>query len=256
MKIFITGCTSQQSSLKASERMPTFASCMATALREQGAYVEMSSPSIHKSQEELATYDKVLVGIAPPTSLAANWVYPAFAIANRAKKIGNLSLFIDAPEPYKISASLKSVYTGKSSLLKDFYSMRKNHSEMNSNKEFKGEVLDFLTHLHKGRWENTIFPTLPWSASGDVTAAIQNLDSDNLTGVSVDTVLINDKEVKEKSQVNENKFWTLDYSNTKWSKQIENTLNNKIVPTRGNRWENSREVSSRIRDSLGTLIAV
>ena len=108
MKVLITGCTAQQASSKTALRTPTFSTLIAQALKDGGASVSIAEPSIYMSKEALQEYDTVLVGVAPPTSLSANKIYPAFSVASKAREIGNLALFLDAPEQYKLQSSLKS----------------------------------------------------------------------------------------------------------------------------------------------------
>lgn len=123
MKILITGCTSPQTSKKVAEVVPTFASSMA-GLLSTSAKVDFLPPELI-SDEDIKSYDSILVGVAPPTSITANNVYNAFSLANKARKAEKLSIFIDAPEPQKIQASLNSFSSGKSSLDKSFYARRK-----------------------------------------------------------------------------------------------------------------------------------
>ena len=91
------------------------------------------------SDEDVKAYDAVLVGVAPPTSITANNVYNAFSVANKARRRETLSLFIDAPEPHKIQASLNSFASGKSSLDKSFYGKRKGYKKLSEDNKFREE---------------------------------------------------------------------------------------------------------------------
>lgn len=255
MKVLITGTTAQQASQKTALRVPTFASLMTQSLVEAGVEVNFTEPSIGMDKRYLSEYDVVLVGVAPPTSLSANKLYPAFAAANRAREIGNLALFLDAPEPYKLQASLKSCYLNISDIQKDFYSRRKNYKEMTSNPELASEVYSFIEFLYKKPWPVTLFSALPWSHPGAITSVIPNIDESRLFGINLDVQLFKDSNNITNSAAQET-FWTSDSPKTKWSSALERTLQYPVVPIRQNKWESGPEIEARMSNSIGTLISV
>ena len=255
MKVLITGCTAQQSSNKTASRTPTFSALLAKALEDGGASVEVVEPSTLLTSQKLEEYDSVLVGIAPPTSLSANKVYPAFAIANRARKMGNLSLFIDAPEQYKLQASLKSVSLNVADLSKDFYQRRKSYSHLVSNSEFRSEVYEFNEFLYTERWPTTFYPAFPWSSSEMISKSLPNTDLENLVPVVVDSYILRAPYIQPNlgSPIG---YWTCDSPLTKWAKAVTATLNCDVVATRGSRWEEQELTLERIKKSVGTIVSV
>lgn len=255
MKVLITGATAQQASQKTALRIPTFASLMAQSLESSGATVNFTEPLITMDKAYLAEYDVVLVGVAPPTSLSANKLYPAFAIANRAREVGNLALFLDAPEPFKLQASLKSCYLNISDMQKSFYSRRKNYAEMTSDLGFASEVYSFIEFLYKRPWPVTLFSALPWSQAGAITSAMPNIDESRLFGVNLDAQLLQDSNNILTSSGQET-FWTCDAPKTKWSSAIQRTLQYPIVPVRQNKWEDRSQIQNRMANSIGTLVSV
>jgi hypothetical protein len=255
MKVLITGATAQQASQKTALRVPTFASLMARSLADSGATVNFTEPSIEMDKQYLAEYDVVLVGVAPPTSLSANKLYPAFAIADRAREIGNLALFLDAPEPFKLQASLKSCYLNISDIQKDFYSRRKNFQDMGSNPKFAAEVYNFIEFLYKRQWPVTLYSALPWSHSGAITSVIPNIDESRLFGINLDVQILKDSNnilTFDKQET----FWTCDAPKTKWSSSISRTLQYPVIPIRQNKWEDRSQIEARMSSSIGTLISV
>jgi len=228
---------------------------MYKSLTDSGASVDFVEPSAHTSKEELASYDAVLVGVAPPTSLSANKVYSAFAIANKAKELGNLAIFLDAPEPYKLQASIKSCHLTLSDLKKEFYSRRKDYEQMLSNPEFSADVYSFIAHLYTEEWPTTIFAALPWSTSESLVSAIPNINEAKLFGVNLDHQVlqsVGDITLSEGQEA----FWTCDGPKTKWATSIERTLRNPMVPVRQSRWEHREEIITRMSKSIGTLVSV
>jgi hypothetical protein len=255
MKVLITGCTAQQASSATALRTITFSALLAKALEEAGASVEVIEPSIYITEEKLREYDSVLVGIAPPTSLSANKIYPAFAIANRARKIGNLSLFIDAPEQYKLQASIKSVHMNISDLSKDFYQRRKSYLDLVTNPELRAEIYEFNEFLYSEQWPTTLYPAFPWSTSEAVQKALPNVDIETLIPVNLDSYILRAPYLQFKDN-EESKYWTCDNPSTKWSKSVIDTLNHDVFSTRGTRWEKQGITVERVEKSIGTIVSV
>lgn len=255
MKILITGCTAQQASSRTALRTPTFSSLLTRAFQDAGATVEIVEPTKYITSEQLSEYASVIVGIAPPTSLSANKVYPAFAIANKARKLGNLSLFIDAPEQYKLQASLKSVSLNVADLSKDFYQNRKSYSHLVSDSEFRTDVFEFNEYLYAERWPTTFFPGLPWSKSETISKSLPNTDSDNLVPVEVDSYILRAPFVQANFSGSRG-YITCDMPTTKWAKSIITTLNCDVVATRFSRWEKQETTLERIRSSVATIASV
>lgn len=256
MKVLITGSTAQQCSTRTASRTPTFSSLIAKGLHDSdvGVDVSIAEPSIYTTKEELENYDAVLVGVAPPTSLSANKIYPAFSIAAKAKDIGNLVLFIDAPEPYKIQSSLKSCYLNNSDLQKNFYERRKSYSHLLENKNFREEVQGFVSYLYTDRWPTTLYPAFPWSVGKTSAKAIEGLDSTNFFPVFVDSYLI-DSEAPTKEFHLSKEYWTCDSMKTQWASDVISTLSYDVIPTRLNRWELEEDTTERIKKSVGTLVS-
>ena len=252
MKILITGSTSQQASQRAAERFPTFASMMAEALRRNGDEVDFVEPSFKFTKQYLSIYDLVLVGITPPTSMAANKVYPAFTIANRAHELGILALFIDAPEPFKIISSLKSCYTGRTDLFKDFYSKRTEYALAKSDSEAREEITNFTEFLYKNEWPLTIYPSLPWSDEFSLMQDVPNIAEDKLFGVNLDYQIF--EETKELEPVSP-QWWSVDVLN-KYAKEISMTVRNPVMPVRDSAWQNGDVVDANINKSVGLIATV
>lgn len=255
MKILITGCTAQQASSKTALRTPTFSTLIAQALKDGGSSVSIMEPSIYMTKEALQEYDAVLVGLAPPTSLSANKIYPAFSVASKAKDIGNLILYLDAPEQYKLQSSLKSCYLNMSDLQKDFYNRRRNYSDLVSDPDLKQEVYGFIEFLYNEKWPTTLYPSFPWMSYKAISQVILNTDSTVLAPINVDAYLLRQPYVSSDFSITK-EYWTCDAIKTEWSKSIIKTLKYDVASTRESRWENFEDTQHRIRKSIGTLVSV
>lgn len=251
MKVLITGSTASQTTLG----KPNFANFLYETLIVAGADVDfVSKPSAAISMEELETYDKVLVGIAPPTSVTAYKVYPAFSMAYKAWKLGNLEMFVDAPEPHKLQASINSCRNGKSDLTKDFYSRRKNYSDFVSNNQLQNEVNGFIAFLFGKKWPNTYYPAFPWAVP-DLYQNSLVMGARSLVPVVPDSWLFN-KNYLSTENANESKYWTIDNSKTVWFRNLKEHLTLDIRLYQESRSESEQDILDRVRGSVGSLISV
>lgn len=256
MKVLITGCTAQQSSINVTKRTPTFASLFSKMLNDCEVSAEVKDPSIYMSEDEVSQYDAVFVGVAPLTSLSANKMIPAFSIAAKAQKVGNLNLFIDAPDQYKLQSSLKSCYLNITDLQKPFYSRRKNYSDFVSDKNLKEEVYGFINFLYSERWPTTVFPAFPWSKNTrSITKNIPNLTEINLFPVLVDMKLFKAPYINQDFSM-EMEYWTCDSPRTDWAKTTVSGLKYPVLQTRESTWQTETDINQRIKKSIGTLVSV
>lgn len=253
MKVLVTGSTSPQASVKTANRIPTFAALMTHSLMSQGHEVDFVEPSLTFDEEFLHRYDSVFVGIAPPTSLSANRIYPAFAVANRALNMGKLILFVDAPEPYKIQASIKSCYLNISDLQKDFYKMRRNYHDFVGSPSFQSEVYDFISFLYLEQWPTLLFPAFPWSTVEPVRKALPN--SENVVPVNLDADIVSLDRLNPDLD-KERTYWTCDAPKTRWAKKVARTVQYPVFQTRRRRWDLEEVTLGRMQSSIGTLVSL
>lgn len=252
MKVLLTGCTAQQASRKHAERTPTFSNLLAQSFRNAGVSVTFSSPQLDWEESYLKEFDLVIVGISPTTSITANKIYPAFVTADKCRKLGNLSLLIDAPESFKIPPSLKA-WSDEESTFKSFYDRRKSYYDVVDNPEYKAQVQSFVQYLNDEQWPVTFYPSYPWSTTELLTRYLPNLSAENLIGVNVDSYILLQPE-KTKNIYANNDYWTCDSLNTSAKKQAR-SLTKKVIPTKETVWELESETLVRIRESVGTLIS-
>lgn len=253
MKVLITGSTSPQASQKTASRIPTFASLLSHSFISQGISAEFVEPSTHYTTEMLDQYDSVFVGIAPPTSLSANRLYPAFAMASRALSLGKLVLFVDAPEPYKIQASLKSCYLNVSDLQKDFYQMRRSYHEFISSEDLQREVYGFIDFLYTQEWPTLIYPAFPWFPQELIHKALPN--ATKAVPVNLDETLVQVGRISRDLD-SERTYWTCDAPNTRWAKKVANTLALPVLTTRKSRWDSEEITLTRMRRGVGTMVSL
>ena len=128
-KILITGMTSSHTSENANMRSLSFAGVLNHVLTVNGHEVIQDQPSVSWNLNDLAEYDAVLVGISPITSLSSNYAYGALSVIDVLLDDPRLKLFIDSPEPTRITSSLRAISKTPDNITKPFYSYRKGFSQ-------------------------------------------------------------------------------------------------------------------------------
>jgi len=256
MKIFVTGCTSSQASTKAASRYPTAGALITKALESHNIDVTFSEPSVDTTQEELNEYDLVLVGVASPGSLGASKTYGAFSVGNKARKNGNLALFIDAPEPYKIYAGLKNLQSSPKNLKKDFYKSRAGYKEYVSDPRVEREVNDFLYYLNYGEWPTTFYTSLPWTYPDEIHKELPTIPIEKIVPMNLDKYLLTASSNLVEPEEVENKYFVSDTLNTKWVKKTQRQLVSSVVKTKESKWDDVLSVQYRISKAVGTLAPI
>ena len=254
MKVLITGSTSSQSSQTTFSRTPTFAGLIASNLSASGAQVEFSRPYLEWDKDFLNEFDAILVGVAPLTSLSANSLYPALAVASRAEKLKKLSFFIDAPEPQKISASLASYEKGNVDLFKPFYQNRREFEKIYEEPRLMREIEVFCHRLTSADWPTTLYPWAPWITPEQVEGRLPRVPKNSLHGVSVDSYLIAKSSASRMPTKSDEPYWVYDNNKTKWFKSIQSSLKNNTVPAKEDRFSDFKSISRRVSGAVGSLV--
>lgn len=253
MKILITGSTAQQTSKKVSDKLPTFSSTLRDILSQRHD-VDLVEPS-KDLIKRVENYDAVFVGLSPLTSVVANRIYPAFALANRAKEVGNLVLFLDAPEPHKIQASINSYKAGKVDLLKDFYSKRRNYQDLVGEKDFRKEFFRFVDFLSDEEWPSVVYPSLPWQGSSVVSNAFPNVNQSNLHGLHIDSHLMSFSYIDYFFNSSDTPYWVCDAPDTKWARETQEALSYSALPMK-TKSDTSESIEERLKLSVAALVSV
>lgn len=253
MNILLTGCTAAQVSEKKNSRATTFTGLLHRALAKNSHNVTWIEPSVSLSRDYISEFDSVLVGLAPPTSTAAHRLYGALSVIDHARHEGTLRLFIDAPEPKKIWAGIRSIYNNPENLVKDFYSKRSEYTKAKSPEVFE-RIMSAVTYLYTNRWPNTLFPTLPWVSFSSVASYIPATDQKNLVGLSFDHYLY--ERTRNLPESTTRDFWVADSYNTTWVKAQEKLVQLPVKPLKASRWEPESKSLERLSNAIGCLATV
>lgn len=251
MKVLICGMTASQSSYSLSRRNASFAGMLNDALVESSVEVVWADPAVSWTAKHFDEYDSVLVGVAPVLSMTANKAYGVLAAIETLYGSKKLRLFVDAPEPSKIHASLRSIEKDNSRLTKQLYSMRKEYKEIMKNAKAKDKVIRGASLLLSEKWPTTIYPALPIDQKVSDSSGIPESMGSSFSGVNLDSML-----VKQNMSINTNrqKYWVIDSPKTKWCAGVLEHLMYPSTAARENRTWTDAHVQDNIASSLGVII--
>jgi hypothetical protein len=252
MKVFVTGCTAPHASMNANEKNPSFAGIINTALIELGCDVTWADPSVKMDKEYLSQFDSILVGVASPTNVISHRIYGALSVINHASELGNLSLFVDTPEPHKLFAGIREVYHNPKSLVKEFYSKKREYGLALEPEHF-ANIFSGLSKLYVDAWPTTIIPAYPWSNQNNISKYIPNIDNGKLFLVSPDAALLELQQYRSVPVLGD--YWCADSLKSNWSQASIKLLTLKVENYRSSKWESNGAVLGRLHDSVGALIS-
>ncbi len=251
-KILITGMSAAQASLNANKRSLAFAGVLHNVLSESGYDVVMRDPKIDWQLSDLEEYSAVIVGISPVTSLSANKAYGALNVIDLMWEDPRLRLLIDAPHPAQISASLRSVTSNPSNLMKPFFAYRQGY-QLASTETVSKRLLGVTERLLNEAWPETFYPSLPWRKQSLVADELPPKVGSSLTGINLDSFLVPEhapKRIDEK--VNK---WAADTPTSNWTRKVQKTLAFPISPMRHTKGNDDTHVADQISRSVGSLIS-
>lgn len=250
-KILITGMSASHASESANARSASFASVIRTVLVLQGHEVVQLDPEVSWNTKDLDQYDSVLVGLSPLTSLSANRVYGALSVIDVLLDTDKLVLFLDAPEPNRITSSLRAIIKTPDNLTKPFYSYRKGYDTA-SQPNMLQNLLDIVEHLLTKEWPTTLYPSLPWQDKDKVAAQLPAGAASSLLPISLDSYLINNQDVIE---LERREKWVVENYSSSWVKSTTATLQRPTVPMKWHKGWTDAQVESQIAAGVGALFS-
>lgn len=250
-KILITGMSAPHASAEANRRSLSFAGLMKDVLLSHGHEVIQDDPDISWNINDVDQYDIILLGLSPLTSLSANRVYGALNLMDLLDGSDKLKLFIDAPEPTRITASLRAISKTPDNLTKPFYSYRKGYMYA-SVPGMAQNLLDVVNRLLTEKWPTTLFPALPWSGTGKIIEQLPSGAAESLFPINLDAYVINGQTALE---VEKRDKWVVENYNTSWTKEITNMLVHQSIPMKWHKGWNDEQVFTQIASGIGSLIS-
>lgn len=250
-KILITGMSAPHASVETNKRSLSFAGLIKEVLLSHGHDVTQDDPDVSWNINDLEQYDIVLLGLSPLTSLSANRVYGALNLMDLLDGSDRLKLFIDAPEPTRITTSLRAISKTPENLTKPFYSYRKGYMHA-SVPGMAQNLMDVIDKLITEKWPTTLFPALPWYQPEKIIAQLPSGAAESLCPINLDSYIINRQTSLE---VEKRDKWVVENYNTTWTKEITNMLANQSVPMKWHKGWNDEQVFTQIASGIGSLIS-
>ena len=251
-KIFLTGMTAPQASASANTKNMSFAGLVNRVLVSAGHDVTWSDPDVKITEEDLDTYDSVIVGVGPVTGLGANRVYGALNIIDLLWSSDKLTLFIDAPSTTLLASSLKSVDAKPTSLIKEFYAYRKGYKDVVSDIALSSRIASAVYKLANQEWPTTIWPSLPWSSVDRLSISrILPKSSKNFININLDSHFIQLNSFPEEKRDK----WTIDTFSNKRIEKLVKTLSNPTSLMKWNKGWTDDQVYEQIAKSTGAIIS-
>jgi len=250
-KILITGMSAPHASVEANKRSLSFAGLIKEVLTQNGHEVVQDDPEVSWNLQDLDQYDVVLVGLSPLTSLSANRVYGALNLLDLLKGSDKLKLFIDAPEPTRITASLRAVSKTPDNLTKPFYSYRKGYSYAVV-PGMANNLLGVVNDLLNDTWPTTFYPALPWAGTGKIISQLPAGAAESLRPINLDSYILTPQDTFE---IERRDKWVVENYNTSWTKETTNMLALQSVPMKWHKGWSDEQVFAQIASGIGSLIS-
>jgi hypothetical protein len=252
-KILITGMTASQCANETITRNMSFSGLLKRAFEHAGYEVDLLVPSLSWTKEDLQQYEKVLVGLAPVTSLSAHYSYGALHTMDLLLGDFRMVFYIDAPEPVKITSGFNAWYTDTSNMTKKFYSARRDYKEA-AKVENEERFARVIGHLMNDMWHMTLYPTLPWDYAGDKPIGqLPSGANKAIRGINLDAFGINDSSYPAHKTKYDDVF-AIDQAKTRWARNIQLTTNTEFTPMRKTKAWTDAEVQEQIRKSKAVVL--
>lgn len=247
-KVLITGMTAQQYSSAAAEKSSAFSFVLRDVLELCGYDVHFTSPSVDWTSFFLSDYSHIFVGVSSPMSVTANATYGALSVIDELWESSKMTMFIDAPEPWKIFGGLRSIERTPDSLFKSFYSRRPGYHSMQQSKKQRAKVLAGAEKLGSKKWNRTIYPVVPWAAE---IPGISDNAKDSLIPIGVDSFCISKEQRHNSTRVTR---WVVENANSKWATDTAKGLLFDCLSFKDVKARNAAEVEQAMSENAGVLL--
>lgn len=251
--ILLTGMTGPQASARLGDRNTTFAGLIKVALESQGHSVTWTPASVDWDQDHLSQYDAVVVGVAPVTSLSANYAYGALAVLHRLWDDPRLRLFIDAPDARQIQTSLQAAVASEYTLFKPFYKARRDYKRVSESAELMTYAWGACRALLTEKWPVTLYPELPWNnLVSELEKALPEGARGRLEPLNLDALIrIDTPEIKAPTDHR----WVVDAFQTPWAKSVISTLTVPAAPLKWHKGWTDLQIRWQLLSAVGALIS-
>lgn len=245
MKILFTGMTS--SHCKDGQNI-SFFRALARAYSNL-AEIVWSTPKLSWSRADLEKFDLVVLGMAPPTSLASNYIYGSLHVLNLLYESPKLRLVVDSPQMWQYKNSFRAFKRDPEQIFGSFYKNRINYEEAKSGKS-RSSVESVAEKLQSVQWPTTLVPVTPWLSEKDIANKISFISEDSIVPINLDSFLLEETS----PQIGRNQKWAVENTSSVWWKSLEKTLTHPGESIRYSKKPKDSEIFQRIKTSFGLIV--
>lgn len=245
MKILMTGMASAHCSTKGNT---TFFSGLYKAFSEF-AEVTLSEPKLYWTRADLESFDLVVLGMTPPTSMAANKIYAAFHVLNLLYESPKLRLVVDSNQIWQYKNSIASFKRSPDSIFNVMYRSRKDYTEAKNN--HIGSYKSLADKMSAISWPKTYLPILPWTTTDSAAEATGFVPNSRAIGIQVDSFLLDRKDT---SGIIRSSSWAVDNVKSKWWEMTSQGLTRSAVPTNLTKKSKDAEIENVISSSFALVV--
>lgn len=253
-KVLLTGMTSPQTSARLGARNINFAGLLKRSLEARGHSVEWQPASVDWDADHLSQYDSVLIGVAPVTSLSANYTYGALKLIYLLWEDPRLRLFLDAPDVGQIQTSLQSAVVNEHTLFKRFYRLRRDYEKVVKSAELMTYTWGACRALlNDPEWPITLYPELPWNdLQTTLEKALPGGARGRLEPINLDSLILIDRPVIVAPTGNR---WLIDAPKTTWSKSTMATVSTQVAPVKWHKGWTDEQIRGQLGLAVGVLVS-
>jgi len=217
---------------------------------EEFAEVVWSEPKLYWSRSDLETFDEIIFGFAPPTSMAANYLYGAINVLNLMYESPKLKLVVDSPQIWQYRNSIKAFNRDPDQIFGSFYMNRRNYNEAKNGKSrsYSESLAEKFSSI---QWPKTFAPKLPWSDDAAVKRKLPFISEDSIIPLNLDSFLI----TKDTPKIGRSDQWAVDNHKSQWVSTTSASLRFPLVSVKPNNKPKDSDVHEKIQSSMGLLVA-
>jgi hypothetical protein len=245
--------TSPQSSRRLNAKSMSFTGAIVNILENLGHHVEWGSPSVSVSKKDFDNYDIIIIGVAPPMSIASNNAFSALNMVDLLWDDERLRLLVDSPSPESILANLRAVDRESFRMFANFYAQRKQYAEVMSNPKVQEKIISATRKLFAKTWPTTLYPTTPWSDMSSVSTKLPKGAQSSLASLCIDSYYLSSTAALSSSTVTNS--WAVDTKTTKWALSTMSSLMFPTALMKPVRTADDDTVQKVLSTSYGALIS-
>lgn len=247
MKILMTGMASAHCSVKGNV---TFFQGLYRAF-SSFCDVTICEPKPTWTRSDLEAFDLVVVGLTPPTSLAANKIYGAFHVLDLMYESPKLRLVVDSPQLWQFKNSIASFKRSPLQILGAAYKSRKNYSLALDS--LSGEFVSLAEKMSTLIWPKTYLPKLPWASTESAAIKTGFVPPSRALGIQIDSFFL-DRAPSASSSMVKKQQWAVENFKSTWWSLASKLLRLPGVPTADGSRPKDSQVESVISASVGLVV--